>query len=490
MKIKTWLILSYFIVMALPIVALYIFYISLNKYDERQDLLEFMNLSSIEAEIGMQLDEPGLYHIQPLDNYTFIQELVDDNRKITLYREDGVVLYSSLSNSDWLNNNGVQRVYQNLNEIQKNHRTISIKRTVHDNDQLAGIYEISLSRDEWLEGVHNRTLVIGLLFGSTFLFIYLMVVILLNRKLNRPLKLLRSEMTAFANGKEGSDKRLRQSNDELGELINHFEGMKAQIIKGNAELNRQQKEKEYIVASLSHDLKTPLTVIRAYSEALQGKRKLTIKEEQEYTEILFEKLDYMKEMIDNLSVYTSLEASTEQHDFVQVDGEEYFEMMLAGYDEPCAKKGIGLSIIQDVHGEYLLQPLQMMRVMDNLMSNAIRYTPKGKKIWIAVISSSKRLPNWVFDPMLDEVEGWRKGGTIVILQNEGDAIFHDDLIRIFEPFVQLEANRGKGGSAGLGLSIAEKIVLLHGGKIRIWSKQDYGTLVAFWLKEESCNESE
>lgn len=297
-------------------------------------------------------------------------------------------------------------------------------------------------------------------------------------------------MTAFANGKEGSDKRLRQSNDELGELINHFEGMKAQIIKGNAELNRQQKEKEYIVASLSHDLKTPLTVIRAYSEALQGKRKLTIKEEQEYTEILFEKLDYMKEMIDNLSVYTSLEASTEQHDFVQVDGEEYFEMMLAGYDEPCAKKGIGLSVIQDVCGEYLLQPLQMMRVMDNLMSNAIRYTPNGKKIWIAVISKSKRLPNWVFDPMLDEVEGWRKGGTIVILQNEGEAIRNDDLIRIFEPFVQLEANRGKGGSAGLGLSIAEKIVLLHGGKIRIWSKQDYGTLVSFWLKEESCNESE
>ena len=58
-----------------------------------------------------------------------------------------------------------------------------------------------------------------------------------------------------------------------------------------------------------------------------------------------------------------------------------------------------------------------------------------------------------------------------------------DLDNVFEPFVQLEEARGQGGTSGLGLSIAKMIMEQHGGKIKLWSHPNYGTLAACWLKE-------
>ena len=105
--------------------------------------------------------------------------------------------------------------------------------------------------------------------------------------------------------------------------------MKEQIEQSRQELAKQQQEKEFIVASLSHDLKTPLTVIQAYTEALQNKENLSENEKREYKTILFEKLAYMKQMLDDLSVFTALQSSKEKIEFIEVDSEEFFEMLLS-----------------------------------------------------------------------------------------------------------------------------------------------------------------
>src|SRR5690606_12712829 len=202
-------------------------------------------------------------------------------------------------------------------------------------------------REEWIEGVNNRYIYLAVFFSIFFVLLYVVVVILLNRKLNRPLSHLQRQMTAFANGEKLST-QIRKSNDEIGELIKHFKKMKAQIEKTREELAVQQKEKEFIVASLSHDLKTPLTVIRAYTEALQNDENLSEQERTEYKDILFEKLEYMKQMLDDLTVYTALQSSKQQTELVEVDGEEYFDMLLSGYEEPCNRKGVSLTVTQSV----------------------------------------------------------------------------------------------------------------------------------------------
>ncbi|QED48998.1 sensor histidine kinase [Cytobacillus dafuensis] len=484
MKIKTWLMLSYFIVMILPVATLYFFYITISHYDEKHNFLEFMEMKKTIDAFESKLENPSLYKIQPIEKYEPIKKETDESMNITLYRYDGFKLYSTLDNIgfEMYLPQFRDELFQDLNVLKKNHRTFTYKKAVFDSNKLIGIYEIKMTRNDWLQGVNNRTLLLGSLFALSFIIIYIAVFILLNRKLNRPLKLLREEMTAFAHG-EKSREQLVHANDELGELIHHFEKMKSQIEKTNAEVKRQQAEKEYMVASLSHDLKTPLTVIRAYSEALHGNQVLTNEEKIEYKTILFEKLDYMKSMLDDLALYTALQSAKDKVELVNVEGEEFFEMLLGGYHEPCMTKGIRLTVNQMITANYQLNTKQMMRIVDNLMENALRYTKDGHNIWLSALSTSSPLPKWIFAPFVKEVEMWRENGTIILIQNEGLAIPEENLEKVFQPFVQIEEARGQGGSSGLGLSIAKMAIEQHGGKIKLWSAKGYGTLVACWLKE-------
>ena len=289
-------------------------------------------------------------------------------------------------------------------------------------------------------------------------------------------------MTAFAMGE--SVQNLQTAKDEIGEVFLNFYQMKEQIEQSRKELAKQQQEKEFIVASLSHDLKTPLTVIQAYTEALQNKENLSENEKREYNTILFEKLAYMKQMLDDLSVFTALQSSKEKIEFIEVDSEEFFEMLLSGYDEPCLNKGIKLHVQQSVQGSMVVSVKHMVRVVDNLMINGIRHTKEGQRIWLSAISHDQLLPDWIFLPFIREVENWRQGGTILIIQNEGSFIPFEKQESVFQPFVQGDEARGQGGSSGLGLSVVKMLIERHGGKIKLWSAEEFGTLVVCWLREE------
>lgn len=484
MKIKQWLMVSFFIVMLLPVVALYFLYVSISNLDQSQALVEYVETNNKVEKIEPQLLDPNLYKLQPKEQYDDVQALANESIKITLYRSDGVVVFSSLPGPVpyGISTINIEQVYKNLNEIQKNSRTYSLKKPVISDGDIVGIFEISIARDEWIEGIKNRYIYLGVFFSIFFILLYTIVVILLNRKLNRPLSHLQAQMTAFANGQHLSN-QIRESNDEIGDLIKHFWKMKNQIELTQEELAAQQKEKEFIVASLSHDLKTPLTVIRAYTEALQNDKTLSEQERVEYKEILFEKLEYMKRMLDDLTMYTALQSSKQKTELVEVEGEEYFDMLLSGYEEPCNRKGISLSVLQTVKEIYKIDPKQMVRVVDNIMGNAIRHTEKGHRIWLAAISSGTKLPDWVFNDFYKDVDEWRNKGTVILIQNEGRGIPTDQIDKVFQPFYQAEGARNKGGSSGLGLSIAKMLMEQQNGKIGIWSAEKEGTLLACWLEE-------
>ncbi|WP_405099360.1 ATP-binding protein [Oceanobacillus sp. FSL H7-0719] len=488
MKIKYWLMISYLLVMVLPIAALYILYISLNSYDQEEDIKEYFEFQLLVANLDSELQDVSLYKIQPEENYQHLGEVTDDNLKIDLYRYDGVQLYTTINtpgSSPFFQMNQ-EKLFQNLNEYQKNPRTYSVKKLVFDDtNQLAGLYEITLGRKEWVETSNERTIVMFVLLGIFFVSLYSVVIFSLNRKLNRPLSELQDHMKAFAAG-ENPEHQLVQSKDEIGVLITHFEQMKAQIVETRNALAREEKEKEYMVASLSHDLKTPLTVIRTYTEALES-HNLSKEERKEYQTILQDKLEHMKHMIDDLSIFTALQSVENRPAMVQVNGNEFFEMLFSGYEEPCSKKNIELKTELYVRNSYKLDPKQMVRLVDNLMDNSIRYTPEHHHIWLAAISSRKSLPDWVFPEFTTELNLWRENGTVILIQNEGKGMGQTNLERVFQPFYQDDVSRGKGSTSGLGLSIAKIIMEKHGGKITIWSTENKGALIACWIKERGSS---
>lgn len=484
MKIKNWLMISHFLVMLLPMVAIYLLYLSLNNYDEKQDLKEYLEFQEIAMDLESELKDPSLYHVQPRENYEQVFHLADDHLKIDLYRYDGVQLFSTLdpSGTAQLSRTNVEHLFKKLNEYEKNPRTYSTKQLVFDDqDSPIGVYEITQSRHAWVETSNKRTIIMVGLSGAFFLALYIMVVFAINRKLNRPLHRLQNHMKAFAAGKKPHEP-LPQSKDEIGVLNHHFEQMKAHIMETRHALARQQREKEYMVASLSHDLKTPLTVIRTYAEALEN-HDLAEEEREEYKKVLMDKLDYMKQLINDLAIFTALQSDENFLNIVQVNGNEFFEMLFSGYDEACSNKNIQLNIDVRVRNAYMLDPKQMIRLVDNLMDNSIRYTPENHNIGLAGVASNQPLPDWVFPEFTEEIDTWRNDGTVILIQNEGKGIKPSQLEKIFHPFYQDDASRGKGATSGLVLSIAKMIIEKHEGKIKMKSTENKGTVLACWFKE-------
>ena len=488
MKIKYWLIISYFVVMVLPLIGFYVLYVSLTSLDEQRDLKEHFEMLAVFNRLDAALDDPSLYQYQPEENYQQVTQLADSSMRISLYRSDGLHLFSTLKDATLSGWSNTENLYKNLNELKKNHRTYSMKKAVFSENRIIGIYEVSIVRETWVKSVADRSLLIIVLGGLIFMIVYIAMVILLNRKLNRPLALLMEKMSKFAKGQR-VDEPMKYAKDEVGELIKRFMEMKKQIEETSERLKQEQQNKEFIVASLSHDLKTPLTVISTYTEALLDNKSLSASEMMEYRAILFDKLTYMKQMLNDLTTYAAIQSSQMQMEMVLIDGEEFFEMLFSGFEESCAKKEIQLTVDAENEEKYFIDTKQMVRVVDNIVGNAIRHTEQKGSVWLGVVAAKQPLLSWVFFPFVDELNTWRNGGTVIVVQNEGQVIVDEMKDRIFDAFVQADQARAAGGSAGLGLSIAKELIEKHGGKIKLWSAHGYGTLVACWLKEgEIMNE--
>lgn len=483
MKIKNWFMLLFILVMILPIIALYFLYLSISKYDQRQEIKEFMQFQQKFMEMKPILENHELYKVHDRKIYRQVQPLVDETIVISLYRADGLRLYTSSDIDQHYKYYDKADLYENLNEMKKNYRTYSIKVPVFHAGELVGIYEVAFGREQWMQGVKNRTGIFALGMIMFFIILYASVLVLVHRKLNRPLSLLRRNMSAFANGHVISTP-ITHRNDEIGELIQHFEQMKEQIELTRMELKQEQQEKEFIVASLSHDLKTPLTVIQAYNEALlKEPNNLTNQEKAEYKQVLLEKVQYMKGLLDDLAMYTALQSKTSHSERVQVDGEEFFEMLFSGYDESCSQKGLFFSVEIKTNASYIVNTREMIRIVDNLMGNAIRHTKRNHRVGIGVISHNYDLPEWIFPDFKAELDRWRMGGTVFFVQNEGKGIPLEEQEHVFVPFYQVEGARGTGGSSGLGLSITKMLIEEHEGKIKLWSTMELGTLIACWIEE-------
>ena len=109
---------------------------------------------------------------------------------------------------------------------------------------------------------------------------------------------------------------------------------------------------------------------------------------------ILNKCDYMSNMLEDLLMYAVL-SSNYHMDFVKVDGES-FQMLLSGYEKFVKKNNVKYKMDISVKGGYKVDVKQMMRVVDNLMSNAIKYTEKKEEsIYIGAFSNEFKVPDWV-----------------------------------------------------------------------------------------------
>lgn len=315
------------------------------------------------------------------------------------------------------------------------------------------------------------------------LFICMLILIsytiskIINRKIVNPIKDLSFAMREFG---EGKNINIRcSSKDEIGSLVDSFNKVSKELVEKNKLIKREEDSRKYMIVAISHDLKTPLTAIKVYTELILSN--INSKSKLKYAEIILEKCNYMENMIDNLLMYTTLTSGYEK-DFVQVDGEEFFDMLFDGYESMCTAKDIGFYSSIMCSGEYKVNVNEMIRVIDNLVSNAIKYTREGKNIWLGAFSSKYPLMNWIDEEFHEEINSIKKDGVVIIIKNQGEYIDKKGAENIFKPFYKYDKSRQENGGTGLGLSIVKLIIEQHGGSIHLFSKENSGNIFVCFLK--------
>ena len=208
------------------------------------------------------------------------------------------------------------------------------------------------------------------------------------------------------------------------------------------------REKNLLLSDIAHDIKTPITTLCSYSKALsdelvQGEKR------QEYLDAIYRKSMRMNELITLLFEYVKMDSTGFMLHKEECDlGDILRECTAALYTDFEERKMILQAMIPEISTPYSADKVQIARAINNLLANAARYGRESGRVLVK----------------LEEY-------TITVA-DDGQEIDQELARHIFDPFTRGDKARSTDGGSGLGLSIAFKIVEMHGGELRL--NRDYG----------------
>jgi len=254
-----------------------------------------------------------------------------------------------------------------------------------------------------------------------------------------------------------------KSNDEIDRLNNTFNHMAGRLKEQLDQLKQQDNLRRELVANVSHDLRTPVAILHGYLETLGIKeQQLSDQEKRQYVQQALKSSERLNHLISELFELAKLEA----HE--TVPHKESFNLTELAYDVvqkfqlKAEQKQITLKLHADDNAIFAYADIGLIaRVFENLIGNAIKFTPAGKMIDIHLAASGNL--------------------TVARVKDHGPGIAQEDLARIFDRFYQGEKNSNRAKPGGLGLAIAKRIMELHQGSISVASRPGDGTEFTFAL---------
>ncbi|MCT4787343.1 sensor histidine kinase, partial [Exiguobacterium aestuarii] len=221
-------------------------------------------------------------------------------------------------------------------------------------------------------------------------------------------------------------------------------------------LKRLEKMRKDFVANVSHELKTPLTSIRGFSETLLDGAKEVPELRDQFLDIIQKEATRMQVLVEDLLELSRLERDDFQMELVFVDLNQLVDEVCLLLSQKARKKSIQLEAKH--HGTAVLQAdlNRMKQVIMNLVANAINYSPEGSRVEISV-----------------EAEG---DAYKLRVKDNGIGIAEKEVSRIFERFYRVDKARSRNsGGTGLGLAIVKHIIDLHHASIDVDSVEGKGT---------------
>jgi len=230
------------------------------------------------------------------------------------------------------------------------------------------------------------------------------------------------------------------------------------VLHDTTEQDKEERERRLFVSNVSHELRTPLTSVKSYLEALDDGA-LSEPVAPDFVKVSLNETNRMMRMVTDLLSLSRIDNETSQLEIELTNFTAFITFILNRFDKIKSQSQEDTKKYELIR-EYPITPIwveidtdKMTQVIDNILNNAIKYSPDGGKIKVGMKTTDAQL--------------------IISISDEGLGIPKKDLPRIFDRFYRVDKARSRAqGGTGLGLAIAKEIVKQHKGFI--WAKSEYG----------------
>jgi len=251
-----------------------------------------------------------------------------------------------------------------------------------------------------------------------------------------------------------------------GSLLGHVA-----VLRDVTRERQAEEAKSKFIATISHELRTPMTSIKGYVELLvAGAAGRLTAQQRQFLEVVAANAERMVGLVNNLIAVSQVERGTIQIEAQAVDMRQIIEEAVQAIRPQAAERQLDLATnlppgACPVQGD----PYFLRQIMDNLLSNALRYTPPQGRITI-----------WTAEAHLEDGQGAPQCYLVVNVRDTGVGIPAEEQDRIFEPFYRVENPLSlEAGGVGMGLAIVRRLVEAHGGRIWVESQPNAGSTFSF-----------
>ena len=248
---------------------------------------------------------------------------------------------------------------------------------------------------------------------------------------------------------------------EKGRLVSEIAAQKSAIEQRNDELRRLNDQQNAFLGIAAHDLRSPIGLIQMTAQLLlDPEAQLSREQQTKFTQDILRHTDHMLRLLNDVLDVTQIESGNLSLEETSVDLAALLIEAVKWHTLVATPKGTRVQLQPVIAGRVLADPLRVRQVVDNLISNAVKYSPPGSLVRVGM----QRLDR-----------GWQ-----IAVKDQGPGLTPADRQRLFQDFARLSA-RPTGGekSTGLGLAIVRRIVQAHGGQVGAESTPGQGA--TFWF---------
>lgn len=446
-------------------------YLLLNTYNKKNAGWEFTHLDLLCLDTFKQIDQD--YYL--LDsNYTSFDQRISPLLKnlggqLQIIDNNGYVLYDSKDKKAVLEHKrvniasttGFDPMFERNNPLVYKHTypiTISNK-LVASAIIIKSVKKFQNGLGAKFISYHNLSIVLGIL---ALVLTVIFSLIYISKYILSPLKELNNAVNKISEGDLNFEVKYN-GKDEFGTFCTAFEIMRKKLKDSLEKQNAYEISRKETLASITHELRTPISLISGYVEGLEVG--ITKNEEQykRYLSVIKEKTLALNRLINDLLLVTQLDLGKVKMVYCMVESEDFFNKLFYMIKLQCKDKSIIFHFPEIIPNVILkIDKDRIIQVVENLIQNSLKHIKTNGEITVELKSSEEYL--------------------YVSVEDNGEGISQENLPYIFNKFYRGEKSRSRDyGGAGLGLAICKEIIEEHGGEILAKSTPNISTIITFTI---------